>query len=208
MVVFFHGCPIKCIYCHNSTLWKPKAPTQDDLEKLKAALLARRSFLDGVVFSGGEPLCHAQILTWVQELKRLDIRLSLHTSGLLPDRLYQVLPYINWVGLDFKCLPNWEPSLLGISIYKQWLESISHVLDSSCEFETRTTLWPEHHTEDHLWNMLQTLGELTLTHRRNIPWFWQLPKAHRVNLTHFNTLQNQWRDLAREKGVILGLRSA
>ena len=58
-VVFFQGCPMRCLYCHNPDTWEMKKGTlysADDL--LEKALRYRNYWGDkgGITVSGGEPL--------------------------------------------------------------------------------------------------------------------------------------------------------
>ena len=60
--------------------------------------------LDGVVFSGGEPLMQAEVVPAVWEVYRMGYQVAVHTSGVYADRLKEVLPVLSWVGLDVKVM--------------------------------------------------------------------------------------------------------
>jgi pyruvate formate lyase activating enzyme len=62
----------------------------------------RQGLLDAIVFSGGEPLLQNSLLTCVLQMKDLGFFVALHTAGACPERLEQVLPYLDWVCLDLK----------------------------------------------------------------------------------------------------------
>lgn len=67
-----------------------------------AWLKTRQGLLEGVVFSGGEPLLQKQLPEAADQLHRQGFEVALHTSGVYPERLAKVLPLIEWVGLDIK----------------------------------------------------------------------------------------------------------
>ncbi|MCH7343177.1 anaerobic ribonucleoside-triphosphate reductase activating protein [Pelomonas sp. CA6] len=100
-VVFVQGCPWRCLYCHNAGL-QPREPGALDWAQIEAWLQRRRGLLDGVVFSGGEPLLDAALPAALARVRNLGFATGLHTAGIYPQRLAQVLPLLDWVGLDLK----------------------------------------------------------------------------------------------------------
>ena len=54
--VFFGGCEMRCPFCHNAELLDGSAPSVMTDEELIAFLEKRKGLLDGVAFTGGEPL--------------------------------------------------------------------------------------------------------------------------------------------------------
>ena len=54
--VFLGGCDMRCPFCHNSELLDMNAPEEMDENGLYDFLGKRKGLLDGVVFTGGEPL--------------------------------------------------------------------------------------------------------------------------------------------------------
>ncbi|MEW8584302.1 MAG: anaerobic ribonucleoside-triphosphate reductase activating protein, partial [Candidatus Thiodiazotropha sp.] len=105
-VVFCQGCPLRCHYCHNPELlaWS----------EILDFLAARRGLLDAVVFSGGEPTLQRSLMQAVIEVKALGYLIGLHTAGIYPGRLQQLLPLVDWVGLDIKALAQDYPRLTGV----------------------------------------------------------------------------------------------
>lgn len=100
-VVFCQGCPWRCSYCHNPHLHPPVAdgrPWQAVCDWLKT----RRGLLDGVVFSGGEPLLQRGLAQALTDARTLGFATGLHTAGIYPERLTAVLPLLDWVGFDIK----------------------------------------------------------------------------------------------------------
>ena len=75
-VIFFQGCPLRCIYCHNPDTWPLKGGREVTVQELVEGLLPYRPFLrtGGVTLTGGEPLLQS---AFVFELIR-----ALHAEGL------------------------------------------------------------------------------------------------------------------------------
>jgi pyruvate formate lyase activating enzyme len=117
-VFYLQGCPWRCRYCYNSEFWLMPSVFQDEtrpssqggppagqsvpLEKVLQFLDSRKSQLDGIVFSGGEPTVHEHLSAWMKTVKDMGFEIGLHTGGMFPERLGQVLPFCDWVGLDIK----------------------------------------------------------------------------------------------------------
>jgi pyruvate formate lyase activating enzyme len=101
-VVFCQGCPWRCGYCHNKHLLPARGATELRWEDILSFLDNRRGLLDAVVFSGGEPTLHAGLAEAMRDVKALGFEVGLHTAGIYPSRLAEVLPLVDWVGLDVK----------------------------------------------------------------------------------------------------------
>jgi pyruvate formate lyase activating enzyme len=102
-VFYLQGCPWRCRYCYNAEFWPmPPAGQNIPLEKITHFLDSRRGHLEGVVFSGGEPTVHERLPVWMRAVKELGFEIGLHTGGIFPERLENVLPLCHWVGLDIK----------------------------------------------------------------------------------------------------------
>lgn len=100
-VVFCQGCPWRCTYCHNPHLL-PRGDGAIPWPTVSKWLESRRGLLDGVVFSGGEPLLQRGLAAALAEVRSLGFATALHTGGAYPKRLAAVLPLLDWVGFDVK----------------------------------------------------------------------------------------------------------
>ncbi len=94
MVVFFQGCPMRCLYCHNPDTWEAKRGTQMDAEELIALYRKNEAFYSkgGLTVTGGEPLLQLPFLVELFALaKEHGIHTCLDTSGAtyLPDHAEQ-----------------------------------------------------------------------------------------------------------------------
>ena len=141
-VAFLAGCPWRCPYCQNHALQSPDAATQTEAD-LFALLEGRRGLLDGVVFSGGEPLVQEDVVWAAERAKELGFEVGLHTCGAFPARLRKILPVLDWVGLDVKApWDAYDRITLGRESGALALESLEAVLEAGVDMEARTTWHP------------------------------------------------------------------
>ena len=101
-VLFCQGCPWRCRYCHNPHLLPMESTGGHAWADILSWLDIRKGLLEGVVLSGGEPLAQRHLIPSVAELRDMGYAIALHTSGVSPRRFREVLPSIDWVGLDIK----------------------------------------------------------------------------------------------------------
>ena len=141
-VLFCQGCPWHCSYCHNPHLLRTDAPSTLEWAEVMRFLRERVGFLDGVVFSGGEPLLQPRLPEAMQAVKALGFKIALHTAGIMPARLAKVLPYVDWVGLDIKAPFHAYKKVTGLagSGFKAE-ESLDLLLNAHhVDYEIRTTV--------------------------------------------------------------------
>jgi pyruvate formate lyase activating enzyme len=101
-VVFCQGCAWRCTYCHNAHLLGKKSSHEIPWSDVLAFLEKRQGLLDAVVFSGGEPTLQAGLKRSIEEVRALGYLVGLHTAGIVPRRLAEALPLVDWVGMDLK----------------------------------------------------------------------------------------------------------
>lgn len=101
-VVFLQGCPWRCSYCHNPHLIPATAPTSITWTDITGFMKKRQGLLDALVFSGGEPTLQSGLALAIDEIHQLGFKVGLHTAGMYPERLQQILPLLDWVGMDIK----------------------------------------------------------------------------------------------------------
>ena len=79
-VVFCQGCPHHCKGCHNEETHDFSAGYDCEIEKILKAVDAN-PLLDGVTFSGGEPLCQPEpFLKLAREIKKRGLNLVVYTG--------------------------------------------------------------------------------------------------------------------------------
>ncbi|MED5549103.1 MAG: anaerobic ribonucleoside-triphosphate reductase activating protein [Pseudomonadota bacterium] len=143
-VVFCQGCPLACGYCHNPDLIPATAERVLDFEAVLSAIAARRGFIDGVVFSGGEPLAQAALADAVDRVRAMGLAVALHTAGTAPGLLEKLLPRLDWVGFDVKAPFADYAGVTGVApAGAKALRSLEILAASGVPYEVRTTVWPE-----------------------------------------------------------------
>ena len=169
-MLFLQGCPWQCRYCHNphlrsfepETVGHPEPLSHWTWEKALGVLRERVGFLDGVVFSGGEPTAHATLSEAIKEARALGYRIGLHTAGAYPERLKTILPLLDWVGLDIKApLDARYDRITGIKDSSRPVQvSLSLLLSSGIPYQLRTTLHPQLHSYQDLKDLNGQLASL------------------------------------------------
>lgn len=142
-VVFCQGCPWRCGYCHNPDLIPARGDDEIPWDDVLAFLHRRRGLLDGVVFSGGEPTLQAGLADAMREVRALGFKIGLHTGGMYSQRLAEVLPLVDWVGMDVKAPFAGYPRITGAAGSGARAEAgLRQLLASGVEHEIRTTVHP------------------------------------------------------------------
>lgn len=165
-VAFIQGCPWRCVYCQNKELQsrRPDAETdQVSWAYIERFLSRRKGLIDGFVFSGGEPCVDPALADAVKRVKALGYKVGLHTGGIYPARLAEILPYLDWVGLDIKAPLSEEETydrVVGRKGSAQKVrKSLSLLLASGVALETRTTAHPDYLSEAQIVKLVKELKE-------------------------------------------------
>ncbi len=146
-VFYTQGCQWRCQYCHNpellsTRLTDPSSSKSLPWEQLMDYLDSRKGLLDAVVFSGGEPLIQPGLDKAMKLIKEKGFKIGIHTSGVLPQKTSLILPYLDWVGLDVKCMPE---NYGKITQRKKGLDAVWDVLEqllaADVILECRTTVF-------------------------------------------------------------------
>jgi len=107
-VVFFQGCPIKCLYCHNPDMICTKGGKEYSINEVVEFCEKFRVYHGedgGITLSGGEPLMQAEgALKLIRALKKEGFHVCIDTSGAvkLSDTVKEVLNEVDIVLFDIK----------------------------------------------------------------------------------------------------------
>lgn len=85
LVVFFQGCPMRCLYCHNPDTWALKQGTEMEADEILKLFERNKDFYKngGITATGGEALMQIDFLTELfEKAKENDIHTCLDTSGI------------------------------------------------------------------------------------------------------------------------------
>ncbi len=153
-VLFTRGCNFRCPYCHNSDLLvKTNRGETVDIEEILNYLELRKSFLDAVVISGGEPTLNEALIEDLQRIKEMGYLLKLDTNGSNCHMLEQLLEreLLDYVAMDIKApldIKKYEEASGKITAqaFCDVRNSIHLLQQSSMEVEFRTTVVPVLHS--------------------------------------------------------------
>lgn len=109
-VIFFQGCPMRCLYCHNPDTWAANKGQEMSVEELLSMYERNRSYYKngGITATGGEPLMQLEFLILLfKEAKKHGIHTCIDTSGspyreIEKSAYVELLRYTDLVLLDFK----------------------------------------------------------------------------------------------------------
>lgn len=173
-VVFAQGCPWRCRYCHNPHLLPVHGEDERDFERVLAWLGTRRGLIDAVVFSGGEPTAQPAIAAALADVRKLGFATGLHTGGMYPRRLPEILPQLDWIGLDIKAPQHEYASMTGVpSSGLGAFVTLALVRQSGVAHEVRTTVHPSLMPPDMLERLAHELANCGVT-----GWVLQPFRAH------------------------------
>ncbi len=172
-LMFWGGCNLTCPFCHNPALvLEPETYPDLDPTELLADLAERKSFIDGVVISGGEPTLSNDLLPILKEIKSLGLAVKLDTNGLTPHVISTLIAesLVDYLAIDLKTTPNRYSELhSGPVASDRLIETIKLCAGAPVELEYRTTCVPGLIDE----GVISELGELI-----NGTPFWALQQYH------------------------------
>lgn len=120
-VLFFQGCPLRCLYCHNPDSWKMAEGEKKSDTEVLADILEYKNFIrrGGVTFSGGEPLAQPEFLrSLIRGCKKNGLHTAIDTAGSIDLSISaSVIQEADMILLDVKTLDaELYPELTGVSI--------------------------------------------------------------------------------------------
>lgn len=164
--IVLQGCPWQCTYCNEPALQDARVDGRVAWRDVMARLRRRRTVIDAVVFTGGEPTRQLGLLAAIREIKALGLSVGLLTSGAYPARLSTVVNEVDWIGFDIKATPQRYDAITGqgVSGARAWT-SLEIVENSGTEYEVRITVDPTVHTRE---DVLATARDV-IRHGRRAP---------------------------------------
>ena len=151
--VFLAGCDLDCPFCHNSELIGGGAPVLMEENELLAFLRKRKGILDGVAFTGGEPLLRPDLTDVMAAIREEGFQIKLDTNGYHPEALAQVLEkgLADYIAMDIKNSPEKYAETAGMETMDlgRIRESIRILIEGGrSDYEFRTTVIDPLHDEE------------------------------------------------------------
>lgn len=151
-VLFTPGCNMDCFYCHNRWLIENGIERELlNMHEVLAFLKSRKSFLDGVVISGGEPTLQTGLVEFISTLKEAGFAVKLDTNGTRPKVLMKLINdrLVDYIAMDVKASFDKYSDICCTSVP---LSDIQHSMDillqGRTDYEFRTTFAPQLNEKD------------------------------------------------------------
>lgn len=103
IVIFFNGCPFRCVYCQNYRLLN--ATNLVEPGEVEKKIIEARIFVNASVFSGGEPLMQFEALEKLAGFaKKQGLKVGIQTNGYYPEKLEKLIgkKLVDKIFLDIK----------------------------------------------------------------------------------------------------------
>ena len=193
-VVFFQGCPMRCLYCHNPDTWKindgQQYSAEEVIEKIKRNLPFYTS--GGITASGGEPMMQIDFLIELFELaKENGIHTCLDTLGVmfnsenkeLMEKIDKLTSLCDLVMLDIKHIDDDEHIKLTHHTNKNILEFAKYLDGKNVRLRIRHVIVPEiTNTEEQLSKLGKFLKGLNNIEKIEVLPYHTLGKAKYENM--------------------------
>ena len=150
--IFTAGCNFKCPFCHNAFLVNTNGDELEE-EEILEFLRSRQKILDGVCITGGEPTIHPDLGDFIKKIKsETGLLVKLDTNGANPKALKALVNdgLVDYVAMDIKNSPDKYPETAGVgeNVLEKVKESIDFLMENKVDFEFRTTVTNELHTDE------------------------------------------------------------
>ena len=149
-VVFFQGCPMRCLYCHNPDTWEFSGGRKVTAEELMEEYDSYKEFLKsgGITATGGEPMAQPEFLTELFSLaKSRGVHTCLDTSGIVfnpenHEKIDKIIDYTDLVMLDIKHIEDEEDKKLTGKSNKNILAFAEYLRDRNIPLWVRHVVVP------------------------------------------------------------------
>jgi len=162
-VVFFDKCNFMCPFCQNwDLIINPDKFPIIEWKQIREKLLAKKGWVDGVVLTGGEPLCSGQEAAQLcKKIKELDLLVKIDTNGAFPEILEKLIDstLVDYVAMDIKSPVDERYNIAtGKHVDLERIKkSIKILMNGDTDYEFRTTCVPGIIDEDAIHQIGKTI---------------------------------------------------
>ena len=164
--LFLFGCNFRCGFCHNPELVLFPLDRDYTEEEILLFLESRKGQLEGVCFTGGEPLLTIK-KNFLQKIKEMGYLVKIDTNGSNSEKLKELIErgLVDFISIDIKSDKKSYDLVSGVNVDLEKIEnSIKLIVDSGLDYEFRTTIIEETHTKE----MINSLGKWIYSIRKNV----------------------------------------
>ncbi|MBU2634071.1 MAG: anaerobic ribonucleoside-triphosphate reductase activating protein [Nanoarchaeota archaeon] len=147
-VLFLGGCNFRCGYCHNKQLILDDELKNINEEEILSYLESRKKWIDGVVFTGGEPLLY-NLKDFIIKIKNLGFLIKLDTNGFNPDALKELIDnnLLDYIAMDIKNSFEKYEETVGTKVDLDKIKESINLIKNFKNYEFRMTVLPLLHNE-------------------------------------------------------------
>ena len=178
-VIFLGGCNFRCPFCHVPTLVLPELiETQNEIsqEEILSFLEKRKTFLEAISITGGEPTLNKDLPDFIKKIKSLGFLVQLETNGTNPEMLRKLIEekLIDYAAMDIKHrLDSFEKynEITGFKLTKELFENIKEsikiLLSNKIDYQFRTTLIKEFHKKEDILEICKEIQGVRVYYLQN-----------------------------------------
>ena len=178
-VIFTPGCNFRCPFCHNASLVKNRGLSLIAEDKVLADLKKRKTWIDAVVVTGGEPTLQVDLYKFLRKVKKMALSTMIHTNGTGSESVSRLLKerLLDYIAMDLKgdfedyarYTGNVEPQMSKVK------SSMELIVGSGVEYEFRTTVVPGLHDLNNLKKLAEQIALILNTKYliQNTRWYLQ-----------------------------------
>lgn len=148
-VVFFQGCPMRCLYCHNPDTWDTAGGTLESADEVLDKYDSVKEFISGgITATGGEPLMQFDFLYELfSKSKKRGIHTCLDTSGILytnnrKEDFKKLFEVCDLIMLDIKHIDSEKHKILTGHSNENILEFAKFISDTGADLWIRHVVVP------------------------------------------------------------------
>lgn len=169
LVVFFQGCPMRCLYCHNPDTWEIGKGTPITADEILKKYDSVKAFLKngGITVTGGEPLIQIDFVTELfKKAKAKGIHTCIDTSGITfnrddTEKFDTLMSVTDLVMLDIKHIDDTEHKKLTSHSNKNILEFAEYTAKKNVPLWIRHVIVPDiTYNEEYLYKLGRFIGQL------------------------------------------------
>lgn len=144
--IFLFGCNFRCGFCYNPELVLKETSPDLSKEEVLQFLESRKRYLDGVCFTGGEPLMTLDE-TFLRDVKNMGYKIKIDTNGSFPDKLANLISrnLVDFVSMDIKGAKEDYEKIVNAPFDFSKLEESMRLISSLPEYEFRMTVVDRFH---------------------------------------------------------------
>lgn len=149
--IFCGRCNFRCPFCHNASLvLHPDEQPALDENKILEHIRLRKSMLEGICVTGGEPTVHSDLPEFLGRLRETGFLIKLDTNGTNPSMLEYIINerLVDHIAMDIKASPANYSKAAGLKSISMdnLFRSVDLIMSSGVGYEFRTTVVDGIHT--------------------------------------------------------------